>query len=333
MAVQDKWPACLIQFEDFATDRAFSVLSALQDRCRCFNDDIQGTGAVVLAGFINGMKIQGTALQDARVVFVGAGSAACGVAIQLAELLVSEGMSEEEARATIYMMDVKGLLTTTRGGDLPDYSRPFARADGTPDMQSLVDVINHAQPHALLGLAGAGPLFGQDVIEAMCAITEMPLIFPLSNPTAKAEITAEDAYTWSDGKCVFAAGSPFPPVKFNRNTYTPGQGNNVFIFPGVGFGTWSVGAMRVANEFFLEAARELASCLSDEDLASGLIYPPISKLREVSCRVAFRTAECAYRMNLATKAPKPHDLREHIARLMYVPSYENMTGAVIDILE
>jgi len=320
-AVKEKWPKCLIQFEDFATDRAFSVLEAARRKCLCFNDDIQGTGSVVLAGFINGMKAQGTGLKDAKVVFFGAGSAACGVAIQLAGLLVSEGLSLEEARSQIYMFDQRGLLTTTRGDELPDYSRDFARSDGTPDMASLLEVINYVRPHALFGLSGAGPLFTQDIIEAMCASIERPLIFPLSNPTAKAEVTAENAYRWSDGKCIFAAGSPFAPVEYNGKTYVPGQGNNVFIFPGVGFGAWAVGSTQVLDEFFLEAAKELASYVSEEELAEGRIYPSIAKLREVSRNVAARTAECAYAMGLATLEPKPGNMRDFIEQQMYEPAY------------
>eukprot|EP00927_Polykrikos_kofoidii_P012830 TRINITY_DN15564_c0_g1_i1.p1 TRINITY_DN15564_c0_g1~~TRINITY_DN15564_c0_g1_i1.p1 ORF type:complete len:1142 (-),score=177.17 TRINITY_DN15564_c0_g1_i1:55-3123(-) len=327
-AVKEKWPQCLIQFEDFATDRAFPLLNAMRDRCLCFNDDIQGTGSVVLAGFMNGMKAQGTSLADAKVIFFGAGSAACGVAIQLTELFVSEGMPVEEARMHIYMFDQKGLLTTTRGDVIPEYSLPFARSDGVADTADLVELINAVQPHALFGLSGAGPLFGQDVIEAMCASTERPLIFPLSNPTSKAEITAENAYTWSDGKCIFAAGSPFAPVEYNGQTFVPGQGNNVFIFPGVGFGAWLVRSKAVKDAFFLEAAKELASYVTDEELAQGKIYPAIANLREVSRNVAARTAEVAYAMGLATRSPKPDDLCAFVEQAMYVPSYANVEAEV-----
>jgi len=321
MAVKDKWPGCLIQFEDFATDRAFPLLQSMQKKCLCFNDDIQGTGSVVLAGFINGMKAQGTPITSSRVVFFGAGSAAVGVATQIVQLMVSEGMSSEDARKNIYMYDAKGLLTITRGGLLPDYSKPFARVDGTPDMSSLVAVVQHVRPHALFGLSGAGPLFTQDVIEAMCDSTDRPLIFPLSNPTSKAEVTAENAYTWSNGKCIFAAGSPFAPVEHNGKKYVPGQGNNVFVFPGIGFGSWAVGSKEVADEFFIEAAKELASYVSADLLEQGRIYPAIADLREISRNVAARTAECAYKMNLATKMPKPENMRQFMADAMYVPAY------------
>jgi len=176
------------------------------------------------------------------------------------------------------------------------------------------------KPHGLFGLSGAGPLFTQEVIEAMCQSTERPLIFPLSNPTSKAEVSAENAYKWSDGKCIFAAGSPFEPVTYNGKTYIPGQGNNVFIFPGVGFGAWAVGASEIPDEFLLEAAKELANCVSNEELVAGQIYPSIANLRTVSRNVAVRTAQCAYKMGLARR-PHPPDLHEFIESAMYSPCY------------
>jgi len=324
MAVKDKWPACLIQFEDFATDRAFGILESMRKRCCCFNDDIQGTGSVVLAGFINGMKAQGTPLKESKVIFFGAGSAAVGVAMQITQLLVLEGLTLEEAKTHIYLFDQKGLLTTTRPGGADAHNVAFARTDGGPEIKTLLELINHVKPHCLFGLSGAGPFFGEEVIKAMCESSPRPLIFPLSNPTAKAEVTAENAYKWSEGKCIFAAGSPFKPVELNGKTYVPGQGNNVFIFPGVGFGAWAVGSKEVAEEFFIEAAKELASYVSDADLEAGRIYPNIADLRSISLNVAVRVAECAYKMKLARKHPKPDDLRSLISQAMYVPSYDHM---------
>eukprot|EP00928_Gymnodinium_smaydae_P030431 TRINITY_DN2263_c0_g1_i1.p1 TRINITY_DN2263_c0_g1~~TRINITY_DN2263_c0_g1_i1.p1 ORF type:complete len:650 (-),score=88.33 TRINITY_DN2263_c0_g1_i1:1529-3244(-) len=321
MAVKDRWPNCLIQYEDFATERAFAVLEAMQKRCLCFNDDIQGTGSVVLSGFINGMKAQGTPLREARVVFYGAGSSAVGVALQIAQLLESEGLSRTEARNQVWMIDTKGLITTTRGDRLPPHKQHFARADGTKDMKSLVEVISTVKPNALFGLTGAGPAFTREVVEALCDGQKRPLIFPLSNPTSKAEVAAADAYAWSKGRCIFAAGSPFEPVHFEGETFVPGQANNVLVFPGIGFGAWAVSAKECADEFYIEAAKELASCVSDEDVARGTIYPSVSQLRELSVKVAARVAACAFDLGLAKLQVRPPNLEAYIRELMYEPTY------------
>ncbi|GMH45204.1 hypothetical protein BSKO_13161 [Bryopsis sp. KO-2023] len=323
MAVKDKWPNCLVQFEDFQTDKAFAILDDLRDELLCFNDDIQGTGAVVLSGFINGMKVQKTELKDARVVFFGAGSSACGVAGMIATLLQVEGkLTKEEAYKAIYLVDSKGLITNTRGDTLADHKVPFARTDGTPDMKSLEDIVNFAKPHALFGLSGSGPAFTENIIKALCDHCERPLVFPLSNPTSKAEITAENAIHWSKGQCIFAAGSPFPPVEYNGRTIVPGQANNVFIFPGVGFGAVQVKAKSVTDEMLVTSAKALASTVPKEDLDQGRIYPEIKDLRRICAKVAAEVGATAIRQGVAQLEKKPLSMGAHMVTRMWTPGNE-----------
>jgi len=299
-AVQNKWPSCLIQFEDFKTPDAFAILESLRDDVLCFNDDIQGTAAVVSAGFLNGMKVQGTNLRDVRIVFYGAGSSAVGVAHMLASLIQCEsGLTKEEAYKAIYLVDTRGLITNTREGDLASHKQPFARWDGTPDMTNLVEIVRHVKPHALFGLTGAGPAFTEEVVTEMCRHCERPLIFPLSNPTSQAEISAENAYNWSKGKCLFAAGSPFRPVEYNGRTYIPGQANNVFIFPGVGFGSVAVKARKVTDDMLITAARTLARAVKQEDLDAGRLYPDVQDLRSISITISREVAKKAVGSNVA----------------------------------
>uniref|UniRef100_A0A7S1SX40 Malic enzyme n=1 Tax=Tetraselmis chuii TaxID=63592 RepID=A0A7S1SX40_9CHLO len=318
-AIAARWPGCLIQFEDFQTEAAFAILERMRERVLCFNDDIQGTGAVVLSGFVNGMKAQGTDMRDVRVVFYGAGSSAAGVAAMIASLIKTYGVSEQEAYQAIYMVDSKGLITSTRGDKLPAHKVPFARRDGTPDMKNLKDILAHVKPHALFGLSGQGPSFFQEHVEEVCRHHDHPLIFPLSNPTSKAEITAEQAYTWSDGKCIFAAGSPFDPVQYKGRTYVPGQGNNVFVFPGLGFGAVSVRARYVPDEFLVQSALAVAEFVTVEEAAAGRVYPDLGALREVSLAVATRVAECAFDMGIA-QIERPDDIRQFLADRMWTPS-------------
>ncbi|KAK2079325.1 hypothetical protein QBZ16_003016 [Prototheca wickerhamii] len=264
-AVQRRWPNALLQFEDFETSKAFSILDRQRERLLCFNDDIQGTGAVVTSGFVNGMKAQGTDLRDARVVFYGAGSSAVGVAKSIVTFMQQRaGISEEEAKRGIYMVDSKGLITNSRGDALPEHKRAMARSDDVPNLKDLREIIDYP------------------VIRALCRHCASPLVFPLSNPTSNAEISAEDAYEWSDGRCIFAAGSPFKPVEYEGTWFTPGQANNVFVFPGIGFGATMAKARLVNDEMFVAAADGLAKAVSDAQLAKKQLYPAISNLRAVS---------------------------------------------------
>ena len=320
LAVKDKWPHCLIQFEDFRTEDAFRVLDHMRRKVLCFNDDIQGTGATILAGLINALRAQGTSTRDCRIIFFGAGSSAIGVATQIMQLFVSEGMSEAQAKRAIWLMDSKGLITDTRVDymDLTDQKKKFAQVGEAP-CNELSELIKRVKPHALFGLSGFGPVFTREHIELMCEYTGKPIVFPLSNPTSKAEITAEDAYTWSKGKCLFAAGSPFDPVTIDGKTYIPGQGNNMFIFPGVGFGAVSVRAEYVPDSFFLCAARALAAVVPEDDVRKGTIYPSVSDIREISQKVAVAVALHAYDVGIAKLYPKPGDMNAFISERMWYP--------------
>ncbi|CAD7700714.1 unnamed protein product [Ostreobium quekettii] len=324
LAVKEKWPNCLVQFEDFQTERAFAILDRMRDRMLCFNDDIQGTGAVVLSGFINGMRVQKTDLSDARVVFYGAGSSACGVAGMIAKLIETEAkVSSQEAFKAVYLVDSKGLITNTRGDKLAPHKVPFARTDGTPNMTSLVDIIAHVKPHALFGLSGSGPSFDKGVIEEVCKYCARPLIFPLSNPTSKAEITAENAIHWSKGKAIFAAGSPFPEVEYEGKTYKPGQANNVFIFPGVGFGAVNVKATKVTDEMLVAAAKALAKSVFPEELERGQIYPEIQDLRKICVKIAAEVGKCAMEQGVARLDRKPFNMAAHMLSRMWTAGVDD----------
>ena len=320
LAVKDKFPNCLIQFEDFKTEDAFRILEHLRRKVLCFNDDIQGTGATILAGLINALRAQGTSTRDCRIIFFGAGSSAIGVATQIMQLLISEGLSESQAKHAIWLMDSKGLITDTREDydNLSSQKRKFAQ-HGEEPCPDLGELIQRVKPHALFGLSGFGPVFTREHIELMCEHIGKPIVFPLSNPTSKAEITAQDAYTWSKGKCLFAAGSPFAPVTIEGNTYIPGQGNNMFIFPGVGFGAVSVRAEYIPDSFFLCAARALATIVPDDEVRAGKIYPSVSAIRAISKTVAVAVAEHAYEVGVAQLYPKPGDMDAFITERMWYP--------------
>lgn len=321
-AVVEKWPGALIQFEDFQTDKAFAILDRWRDRCLCFNDDIQGTGATVVTGVINGVKAQKLPLKDVRVVFYGMGSSAVGVAKQIATLLQKDGgLSEKEAYERLYGTDSKGLVTTSRGDKLPAHKLLVARRDDTPNMKTLAEVVQHVKPNVLIGLAGAGPAFEQDLVEELCKHHERPMLFPLSNPTSQAEITAEDAYKWSKGKCIFASGSPFDPVEVNGKTITPGQANNVLIFPGLGFGAVIVKAKSVKDEMLLAASRALADYVSEDAINDGLVYPDLGDLREISAHVATAVAEEAFNLGIAGIEQPKQPLLEYVRGHMWHPDW------------
>ncbi len=320
LAIKDKWPNCLIQFEDFRTEDAFRILERMRHKVLCFNDDIQGTGATILAGLINALRSQGTPAKEARIIFFGAGSSAIGVSTQIVHLLMSEGLSEDKAKEAIWLMDSKGLITDQREDfyGLSEQKQKFAQIGQAP-CDDLAELIARVKPHALFGLSGFGPVFTREHIELLCEHIGKPIVFPLSNPTSKAEITAFDAYTWSKGKCLFAAGSPFDPVTVEGKTYKPGQGNNMFIFPGVGFAAVSVRAKYVPDSFFIVAARALAEVVPEVDVRSGTIYPSVSIIRDISRRVAVAVAKHAYEIEVAQLYPKPGDMDAFITERMYFP--------------
>jgi malic enzyme len=267
------------------------------------------------------MKVQGTKLKDARVLFFGAGSSAVGVAHMIAALLMKEaGLSKEEAYKHIWVMDSKGIITKKRGDKLPAHKESVARDDDTPPIKDLREAIAYVKPHALIGLSGYGHAWDQGAIEEMCKHCERPLIFPLSNPTDKSEVTAEDAIKWTKGKCIFASGSPFKDVEYEGRKIQIGQANNVFIFPGTGFGSVMTKAKMVKNEMFLAAARALADYVSPEQLKAGRIYPTIDELRPVSAAVATGVAEEALQLGVAQIARPNEPLKDYIKSRMWDPS-------------
>ena len=318
-AVQEVFPHVLVQFEDFANVNAFRLLERYRERQCTFNDDIQGTGAVALAGLYSALRITGGRLSEQTVLFLGAGEAAVGIANLIVAAMVAEGLSEQEARGRCWLVDSGGLVVKGRTG-LAEHKLPYAH-DHAP-LPNLLTAIEALQPTAIVGVSGQPGAFTQPVLEAMGRLNERPIVFALSNPTSKAECTAEQAYTWTGGRAIFASGSPFAPVTFEGKTFVPGQGNNAYVFPGVGLGAIVCEARLVTDEMFFAAAKALAQQVSDDDLDKGLIYPPLAEIREVSAAIAAAVAEVAYRRGLAGQ-PRPDDLRAHIEAQMYVPRYKS----------
>jgi len=315
-AVQKVFPRVLIQFEDFLTPNAYSLLQHYRDRVRCFNDDIQGTAAMALAGVLASCRITGTPFSDLRIMFLGAGSAATGIAELIHAALQETGLSDEAARDRLWFVDQSGLVVAVRD-DLAPHIVPYARNAPQADFEA---AIRMAQPHVLIGATGAPGTFTEDVVKRMSEINERPVIFALSNPTSRAECTAEQAYRWSNGRAVFASGSPFPGVDYQGHTLRPGQGNNAYVFPGIGLGVIACNASRVSEEMFLDAARVLADSVSTTDLESGAVYPPLAQIRTISLDIATAVAERAFEQGLASE-PKRPDPREMIEELMYDPTY------------
>ena len=316
-AAQEVFPGVLIQFEDFGNTNAFRLLDKYRDKVCCFNDDIQGTGSVALAGIISAMRITGEKLSDQSLLFLGAGEAGIGTADAFVAALVEEGMSVEEARERCHFVDTQGLLTSNRE-KIANHKQRYAR--DMPFIDNFLDAVKTLKPTAILGLSGQPGSFSKDIIEAMAKINKRPIIFALSNPTSKAECTAEQAYRWSKGRAIFASGSPFDAVEYGGKTLVPGQGNNVYIFPGVGLGTIVSRSRRVTDEMFLAASHSLAKQVSEYDLESGCIYPPLSRIRRVSANIAYEVAKIAFKNGL-TEREEPEDLMAEIVAYMYQPVY------------
>jgi malate dehydrogenase (oxaloacetate-decarboxylating)(NADP+) len=318
-AVQRLFPHALIQFEDFANHNAFRLLQKYQDKVCTFNDDIQGTASVTLAGLYSALRITRRPLIDQRFVFFGAGEAGTGIANLVADALKEKGLSDAEARARCWFIDSKGLVVKSRS-DLAEHKRPYAHdQDFNADPFS---VINSIRPSAIIGVCGQTGIFTERTLKRMAEINDRPIIFALSNPTSKAECTAEDAYRLTNGRAVFASGSPFAPVFIDGQKLIPGQGNNAYIFPGFGLGIVVSESRRVTNEMFLAAAHALASEVSETDLAEGRIYPPLKRIRAVSLTIAIAIAKVAYDQGLAA-VPKRDDLRSHIGAQMFEPGYRS----------
>lgn len=316
-AATDKWPGVLIQFEDFANTNAFRLLEAWRSEVLCFNDDIQGTGSVALSGFLSSLRLTGKPLEEQRILFLGAGEAATGIGDMLVAGMKDLGHSEEEARSLCWFFDSKGLVVKERT-DLNSHKRHWAR-DGEP-LVDFAEAIRRIRPTAIIGASGQGGAFTRPIIQAMGRLNERPIIFALSNPTSNAECSAEDAYIHTQGRAIFASGSPFAPVHLGGVTFVPGQGNNAYIFPGVGLGVLAAKARHITNEMFFVAAKRLAELVEESDLALGRVYPPLTRIREVSLEIAIAVAEQAWKQGLA-EAPRPDDVRALVQDLVWEPGY------------
>ncbi|SOE90580.1 Malic enzyme [Burkholderia sp. YR290] len=316
-AVQEVFPRACIQFEDFAFAHAEPILTRYRDRVCCFNDDIQGTAGVALAGILAALRVTGGSLADQRFLFLGGGTAGTGIAGLLAKAMMEAGVSKQDAFRACWLYDKEGLIHAGRT-DLADFQKPFAHVH--EPIGDFAGAIETLRPTAIIGVSAAAKAFNQPVIEAMARVNERPIIFPYSNPTSRSECTAEEAYTWSDGRAVFASGSPFAPVQYNGQTFVPGQGNNVYIFPALGMAIYATEARRVTDEMLIIAAHALAAQVSQEDLDAGLIYPPQSRIFRTSLAVAREIAQYIFDQGLAG-VPRPDNLDAFMAAKAYQPSY------------
>jgi malate dehydrogenase (oxaloacetate-decarboxylating)(NADP+) len=319
VAVEEVFPRTLVQFEDFGNLNAFRLLERYRERICAFNDDIQGTAAVALAGLYSALRITGGKLQDQTLLFVGAGEAGFGAAELTVAALVEVGLSVEKARERCWFVDSKGLVVKSRS-DL--IGRKLRYAHDHEFISDLPAIVETLKPTAIIGVSGQHGLFTLPVLAAMAKVNERPIVFSLSNPTSKAECTAAEAYIGTEGRAIFASGSPFDPFIYESQRLVPAQGNNVYIFPGVGLGVIASGSRHVIDEMFFVAARALAHEVSTSDLEQGRVYPSLARIREVAAAIAAAVAEVAYRRDLATQ-PRPDDILASIKSLMYEPQYHS----------
>ena len=316
-AARAVFPSVLIQFEDFANHSAFHLLHKYRDKICVFNDDIQGTAAVVLAGLLSTLRVTGGLLTDQKLLFLGAGEAATGIADLVVSAMVAEGASVTEARLHNWLVYLRGLVVKSRSG-LTEHKLAYAHEHA--QIGDFLTAIRTLKPTAIIGVAAVGGTFTPEVLQTMAQINKLPIVFALSNPTSKAECSAEEAYQHTGGRVLFACGSPYDPVTLEGITYVPRQGNNSYIFPGVGLGAIASGTRLVTAEMFMAAAHTLATLVSEEDLKQGSLYPALPRIREVSAHIAAAVAEIAYNRGFATgQAPK--DLLAYVQSQMYDPRY------------
>jgi malate dehydrogenase (oxaloacetate-decarboxylating)(NADP+) len=328
-AVQEVFPNCCIHFEDWTGVDAIALLARYRDKVSCYNDDIQGTAGVTLAGLINALKITGGQLKDQRILFLGAGSAAIGLADLVVSALGQQGIAPEKARQQIRMFDTQGLVVAGRPGlaahklpyahKLPP-SKPFNRLDLATEHPQIVAAIEDFKPTILIGVSTVGKLFSREVVEAMSRHNARPIIFALSNPIEKHECLPEEAYAWSGGKAVYAGGVQFPPVHLAAQTFLPSQANNLYIFPAVGMAIYATNAKRVTDEMFIEAAHAVADQVTPEQLKLGMLFPPQSNILEVEIQTAARVAKLVFDSSLARVA-RPTDVVAFIRQHVYKPEY------------
>ena len=315
-AARERWPNVIIQFEDFQNTHAFELLDRWQKKIACFNDDIQGTASVSVTGLYSAMRVTKEKLSEQRVLFLGAGSAATGIAHLIADAMAEEGLSREEALKRIALVDSKGLVSSNRTDKLAANKVPFAH--DLPNAASLIEAIRLFKPTAIIGVSAQAKAFSQEVIELMSELNERPIIYALSNPTSKAECTAHEAYQWSKGKAIFASGSPFAPVSVMGKTFVPRQGNNSYVFPGIGLGCVVAQPTWIPTGVFLTAAKRLADLVSQSDLDNGSMYPPLSEVRALSAEIAAAVAEYLYDNGLATNE-RPADILAAVKAHMWSP--------------
>ena len=317
IAAREAFPGVLIQFEDFANHSAFRLLHKYRDEINVFNDDIQGTAAVALAGLFSALRVNGGKLADQRVLFLGAGEAATGIADLVVSAMMAEGLSEAEALRRTWLVDLRGLVVKNRAG-LTDHKLRYAH-DHAP-VGDFLTAIQTLKPTAIIGVAAVGGAFTPEVLKTMAELNDRPIVFALSNPTSKAECSAEEAYRHTGGRALFACGSPYDPVRLDGKTFVPRQGNNSYIFPGVGLGATAIGSRLVTDEMFMAAAHTLAYLVNLDDIEQGSLYPALPRIREVSAHIAVAVAEVAYKRGLAT-LPRPNNMMAFIELQMYDPQY------------
>jgi malate dehydrogenase (oxaloacetate-decarboxylating)(NADP+) len=316
-AARQVFPGVLIQFEDFANHSAFHLLHRYRDKIPTFNDDIQGTAAVALAGLFSALRVTGGKLKEQKLLFLGAGEAATGIADLVAAAMVAEGASEADARAQIWLVDSRGLVVKDRAG-LNAQKLRYAHAHSP--VGDFLSAIKDLKPTAIIGVAAVGGTFTPAVLRTMAEINKQPIVFALSNPTSQAECSAEEAYRHTGGRALFACGSPYDPVTIDGKTFVPRQGNNSYIFPGVGLGAIASETRLVTDEMFMAAAHTLAEMVSEADLKQGSLYPALPQIREVSAKIGAAVAAVAYQRGLAA-GPAPNDLRALVQAQMYDPRY------------
>jgi malate dehydrogenase (oxaloacetate-decarboxylating)(NADP+) len=317
VAVQEVFPKCCVHFEDWTGVDAIHLLERYRNKYCVYNDDVQGTAGITLTGMINAAKLKGRKLKDEKYLFLGAGSAGIGLANLLCSALVGQGMSLKDAQSRVYMFDIHGLLESSRT-DLVDFQKPYAHKHAPT--KDFVAAIRSIKPTAIIGVSTVGGAFTKQVVEAMSEINDRPVILALSNPTEKAECTPEQAYNWSKGKAIYAAGVQFPPVHYNGQTFLPGQANNFYIFPAVGMAIFATQAKRVTDEMFIEAGQAVADQVPADLLKQGLLYPLQSNVLETEIKTAARVAKLVFDSKLA-QVDRPADMEAFIRSHVYKPEY------------
>ncbi|MGC2570252.1 MAG: NAD-dependent malic enzyme [Candidatus Nitrosopolaris sp.] len=319
-AIQESFPNCCIHFEDWRGTEALHYLARYRDKVCCFNDDIQGTGSVTVAGLETAMRITGESLKDQRVLFLGAGSAGIGIADMIRSAMKLEGLSEEQARNRIWLFDVNGLIENTRKDLIPEQEVYAHKHTPTHDLVAAVDSI---KPSILIGVSTIGKAFTRAVVETMSRVNKRPIIFALSNPTEHAECTPEEAYNWSRGKAIYAAGVPFPPVHYNGDTFLPGQANNFYVYPAVGLAIYATRPKFVTDEMFIEAAKATADQVTDKQRKMGMLFPPQSNVLDTEVRTAERVAKLVFERSLA-RVDLPKDISTWLRAMLYKPEYTDL---------